>query len=417
MKKAVALLLPLLGLYAVWALALAPAAFYGDEEGYLGIARSLLKLGPAAGQPVSIWFGPGYPTVLMPFVYFHLPLLAARLLNACFLFGAVLYMYQCLALYLPQKKQALWLAALFGLYPPLWREAHLLLTESLVFLLSCGFMYHFCRALATDGRRKLHLVLASLFLACFALTKVFFGYVILAGIVLASADFLWRRGPKARRAAAIFLLAMLWCVPYLAYTYRVSGKVFLWGTSGGMQLYWMTTAYGGELGSYFAVDAVRTDPRLAPHREFFDKIAGLSEVEQDAAFKRQSLANIGRHPQQYLKNWVANVGRLLFSYPFAYTPQKLSTYFYLLPNAFLVVLSVLSVYPAVVGRKAVPYEIAALLVFSVIALGGTSLLTASDRQFRPLVPMIFFWLAYVYVQVLKIELRPLENSIRSAGQE
>jgi hypothetical protein len=95
------------------------------------------------------------------------------------------------------------------------------------------------------------------------------------------------------------------------------------------------------------------------------------------------------------------VGRLLFSYPFSYTPQKISTYFYLLPNMFLVVFLVGSVYPAVLKRTTIPYEIYALLFFALIVMGGTSLLSAYDRQFRPLVPIFLLWLSFVYVRIWK----------------
>jgi hypothetical protein len=52
-------------------------------------------------------------------------------------------------------------------------------------------------------------------------------------------------------------------------------------------------------------------------------------LERDDAFKAQALRNIAAHPAKYLRNWLANVGRLLFSYPYSYTEQKTSTFFYL----------------------------------------------------------------------------------------
>ena len=103
---------------------------------------------------------------------------------------------------------------------------------------------------------------------------------------------------------------------------------------------------------------------------------------------------------------MANIGRLLFSYPFSYTQQKLSTYYFLIPNMFIVVFFVLSIYPAILRWKSIPYEIYALLYFSLIAFGGTSLVAADTRQFTPLVPILILWLSFLYVRVMKIELRP-----------
>jgi hypothetical protein len=266
-------------------------------------------------------------------------------------------------------------------------------------------VFHFCKLFRGTEKKTFHLVVASLYLAFLALTKIFFGYVILAGLVLSLLLFVWRRQDPQKKTALFYGLALIWCIPYLLVTYSWTGKVFYWATSGGMSLYWMASPYAGELGSWFSDDDVQALPELAPHREFFAGLADLSEVERDGAIKKQALENIIHHPLGYLRNWIANVGRLLFSYPYSYTPQKLSTYFYLLPNMFLVVFLLLSVYPAFLRRRAIPYEIYALLLFTSIALGGTSLLCAYDRQFRPLVPILLLWLAFVSVRILRIELR------------
>jgi hypothetical protein len=212
---------------------------------------------------------------------------------------------------------------------------------------------------------------------------------------------------------------LLWCIPYLLVTYSWTGKVFYWATSGGMSLYWMSSPYAGELGSWFSDDDVQAMPELSPHRGFFAEIADLSEVERDEAFKRQALDNIIHYPSRFLMNWIANVGRLLFSYPFSYTPQKIGTYFYLLPNMFLVVFLLLSVYPASLRYRAIPYEIRALLLFALIATGGTSLLCAYDRQFRPQVPIFLLWIAIVYSRILRIEMRSpgMQRSLSESGPE
>lgn len=62
-------------------------------------------------------------------------------------------------------------------------------------------------------------------------------------------------------------------------------------------------------------------------------------------FKEQAISNIRHHPLKYMANWLAKMGRLLFSYPYSFTAQKLSTYFYV-PNVFLAFLFVLSMMPA-----------------------------------------------------------------------
>jgi len=402
MKRQIPRLLPLLLLYVALIILLSPDTFQLDERYYYGYAEHMLE--NPGSPPSTLWWGPGYSLTLIPFAALNAPLLAARLMNAFFLFGALVYFYGTLSLHV-EERYALLFTYVLGLYPPFLREIPLLRTENLVFLLVCGFMFHFCQVYRGKGKRNWHLVAASLYLAFLALTKIFFGYVILAGLVLSLLLLAWRRQDPQKKTALFYGLSLLWCIPYLLVTYSWTGKVFYWATSGGMSLYWMSSPYAGELGSWFSDDDVQALAELAPHREFFASLADLSEVERDGAIKKQALENIIHHPLGYLRNWIANVGRLLFSYPFSYTPQKISTYFYLLPNMFLVVFLLVSVYPAVRRRRAIPYEIYALLLFALIALGGTSLLCAYDRQFRPLVPILLLWLSFVYVRILRIELR------------
>ena len=58
------------------------------------------------------------------------------------------------------------------------------------------------------------------------------------------------------------------------------------------------------------------------------ELESVTDVQRDDAYKTQAMFNITHHPAKYLRNWAANVGRLLFSYPFSLGPQSLTTYFY-----------------------------------------------------------------------------------------
>jgi hypothetical protein len=403
-KEQILKFLPLLLLYLVMLILLSSETLTGDEIGYARNANHLVGVGSSA-DPFSLWWGPGYPIILMPFSALGTAWVGPKFLNAFFLFGAILYFYNTLTFWL-RKTQATVIAYLLGLYPPFWREVHLLITESFVLFLVCGFVFHFCTVFKDSRRTWLHLLITSVYLAYLSLTKVFFGYVLVAGIFSFGALYLWQRKEKFKQTVLIYLLALILCSPYLFYTYTVTNKIFYWGTSGGLSLYWMSTPYEDELGSWFSPESVQTYPELAQHREFFNRIAGLSDVEQDDALKKQALDNIARHPEKYFINWTANIGRLLFSYPFSYGQDRLSTFFYLIPNMFIVVLLALSIYPAVLRWKSIPFEIFALLGFVIVAFGGTSLLSAYDRQFRPLVPILLLWLSFVYLRILKIETRP-----------
>ncbi|MEO8128923.1 MAG: hypothetical protein ABI822_17605, partial [Bryobacteraceae bacterium] len=293
-----------------------------------------------------------------------------------------------------------------GLYPPLLQALPSLNSEAVTAFLVCGFMFHFCTLFQETRRFGWHHFAASLYLAYLALTKIFFGYVIATILVFLFASLLWKRTQPVRKALAVFLLAMLWCVPYLCYMYSVTGKVFYWGTSGGMSLYWISSPYTGEYGSWYSSNQVQERPELAPHLQFFASLERLTDVERDTAYRKQAIRNITSHPKEYVRNWAANVGRLLFSYPFSFGPQSLTTYFYLAPNMFVVVLFLVSLIPAALRPRAVPLELWFLLAFALVAFGGSTLVSGYERQFRPLVPILFVWVAFVCVRLLRIELRP-----------
>jgi hypothetical protein len=398
------LLLPLLVLYFAVAIVASKPQFEGDESGYVANAGRMVGHPDPSTQGLRLWWGPGYSLVLVPFIVFRLPWIAAKCLNAGFLFGAILYFFGLLRRYLA-RSAALATTIAMGLYPPFMREVHQLIAECLTLLLVCGFMFHFCALYKSALRPRLHLVAASAYLGYLALTKVFFGYVLSTALVLWLGLLLWKRTSALRNAVLVFLLALIWCVPYLWYTHSLTGRTFYWGTSGGMSLYWMSTPYPQELGSWFSIQAVQEEPELALHREFFAKLEGLTDVERDDAFKKQALNNITHHPARYALHWAANVGRLLFSYPFSFTSQRLTTYFFLAPNMVVVVLFLLSLIPAALRPKTIPFEMWALLILAAVAFGGSTLLSAFDRQFWPLVPVLCAWMGFVYFRLLKIGFR------------
>ena len=110
---------------------------------------------------------------------------------------------------------------------------------------------------------------------------------------------------------------------------------------------------------------------------------------------RQGHQKIFGFPKAYLRNWVANTGRLLFSYPYARTPQKISTYYWMAPNMFIVVLLIFSTLPACVDWRRIPFEFYAMSGFALIALGGQTLIFAVPRYFLPLVPVFTVWIIFV----------------------
>ena len=388
--------LPLLFLYIFIVLIAHTKTFQGDEGRYVMFATNLSNGYYSPLDKVYLWNGPGYPIVLLPFVLLKLPWLAAKLLNPLFLFMAILYFYSTLRLYM-MDRPALFISYLLGLYPPLYRYIHWLLTEQLAVFLVCGFLFHFCKLYQINKSSRSHKLLASLYLGYLALTKVFFGYVILSGMLMYLGLYLWQKRTIFKKTLLVYVFALICCMPYLLYTYSLTGKVYYWGNSGGIALYLMSTSYEGGYGDWNVL-----------HKHGHDIYKGInksSPVEIDEEFKKQAINNIIKNPANYFKNWLANIGRYLFNYPLSYETQKLSSYFYFIPSMFLIVASVICIYPTYLGRKFIPFEIYALLVFGLISFAGSSFVFVLNRQFWPLVPVFVLWISFTLTRIVKISMQ------------
>jgi hypothetical protein len=379
---------PLLAIYIGVTLANWPAQWVADESRYSQFANNIRQGSYALSNNDYLWSGPGYPLILAAWNATGLPPEWARVGNAGFLFLATILFAHFMALYVP-RWWALGTAWAMGLHVTLYTGLGQLMTESLVVCLVCGMLLAAGIALRSGSRTAT--LCAGLLLGWLALTKVFFGYVLLGGVIAyaLAAAVAWRR-PSMRRMAAIYLIGLLTTTPYLAYTYHLTGKVFYWSNCGGLSLYWMATPYDEEWGDWFYPLVVHDWPELARHRPFFDSIANLPPVEKDAALRAQAIDNIKAHPAKFLRNVVANVSRIWFSFPYSYTPQKLTTLFYVLPNSLL--LSALAFAAIVLAVRRPPGigDCHLVLVFMGLTLGGSALLSAYPRMLDPVVPGAYF---------------------------
>jgi 4-amino-4-deoxy-L-arabinose transferase-like glycosyltransferase len=320
------------------------------------------------------------------------------------MFAALVYFYYTARRYVGER-YAMVGTYVLGLWPPLIRMVPMVMTEILAVFLACGFAFHMSSIHRESRRRWLHLVLAAAFLGYLALTRVIFGYVIPAALVLILISYAARRRQALLRDALVCCLALVVCLPYLRYTYSVTGKAYYWGDSGGMSLYWMSSPYEGELGDWHPMRAAITDPNLADrHRAFFSELGRHSTVKTDEALKRKAIENIRAHPGKYFRNWIANLGRLLFAYPRTQSVPKIKTLLDVVPGMFLTVVAALCIYPTYVGRRQIPHEIWIMLVVGLVYFGGSSLLSAMHRFMLPITPICFLWIAFVLTRIVKIRL-------------
>jgi hypothetical protein len=371
----------------------------GDEPGYLRLAENLVHghyltgrddaVTGGPGYP-NLWFGPGLPLVLTPFVALHVPVTLIRLLGPLFVFASVLVFFQLLRLHVSQTV-ALAGSLAFGLYLPFYTVLEHLHSETLSLLLIVTLMYGTSKYLRAGAVR--HLVLAGIALGWLALTRVAFGWVLIAMLVF---SLLWwgiRRGASARRFAAVCTLALAVTVPWLAYTYSVTHRPLYWGSSGGLSLYWASTPYDGELGDWHQAREVFADPQLSRHRDFFRSLIGRPLVEQDQAFMRAGIDNIRARPAKYAKNVLANVSRMWFDFPYSFREERVASLLFVVPNA-LVLSALLGSLTLLIGRwrRVLPVEAIPFALFGMTTFTLHALLAAYPRMLFAVIPVVI-WLA------------------------
>ena len=399
------MLLPALALYLFLAATLTSHdALVRDEVRYWGFADNLLHGHfHDKGGDNFLWSGPGYPVVLMPFVALDAPLVLPKLFNAVLYYVAMGLFFHLACLYFTRKKA--WLATLVmvAYYVP-WVECFGdIMTESLTMCLMIGTAYAFCRNMQQGRLGWRDMVLPGVLLMWLMLTKVLFGYVVLLALLaLTGWYFLRGREAKVGGSARFLALGLAFCLPYLLYTFSLTGKLFYWGNSGGMQLYWMSSPFPDELGDWH-VYSLKEHPSLETnHRAFFDSLEGLDPVAKDEAFKRKALENIRQHPAKFVKNWAMNITRTLFSHPLSFLKPSLGVFKYVFPHAFLLVLGAFFFWPTLRRHRLWPTELLVLLFFCGVYLAGTSLLASYARFFFPVVPILVIWLGYGLDRFVKV---------------
>jgi 4-amino-4-deoxy-L-arabinose transferase-like glycosyltransferase len=375
-----------------------------DEGSYVRFAHNLADGYYTHRSAPDLWFGPGLPLLLAPLAFVHAPLGAMRLLGPLLLLLAVILFYELLRLRVAPRV-ALAGAAALGLYVPFYVLLPTLHSDILAVFLVVLFMYALTRDLRE--RRARYLLVGAAALAFLALSRVVFGWIILAGLAVWFGVWLVRRDERSRRLALVHALAIVLCTPWLAYTYSISHNVFYWASSGGSSVYWMAAPYPGHLGDWQSRSEVFTEPDLAPNRPEFAKLRGLNQIESDEVLRHDAIHLIRTHPKAYARHLAENLSRIWFNTPYSFTPQKLSTLFFILPNALLLA-GLLGVAPVLwLRRGTLPFEVGAFLVMLLLGVGVQALLAANGRMLAPLVPLIL-WLV-VFVLARHVQLAPFPS--------
>jgi hypothetical protein len=406
-----ALFLPFLILFIALVLRLHTEQMLGDEGRYYQFAKNMLAGFYSPPPPdINLWSAPGYPLLLVPFVALDAPLVAITLTNAVLHYLSIVLLFLTVRQYVTFGK-ALAVSLIWATYYIAYQDMAEMLSESLTLLLCTVFAYTFTRALTEDAPRRFTIAAGAAF-GWLVLTKAIFGYVLLLCVGVAICG----RMLKARQGGVVlgvFLVALLVNMPYLAYTYQLTGKVAYWSNAGGNQLYWMSTPFEGEFGdpNVPSLDANCSGSPTAPcnrpliARNHEAVVAGVLRrpvAEQDDAFRAVAVENIRRHPLKYVRNWLANISRLFFGIPASYMPQREQTVMRIFPNAILLTAMLLSMVLTIVNWKSLPTEVRWLAVVLLGYLGLSSLVSAYPRHLYVVVPLVLVWCAYLFDRTISL---------------
>lgn len=395
--------LPFLVLYVIVIFINKWPTLYGDEIRYVDFAWHLLHgyYSPPAPH-IDLWNGPGYPLTIVPFMWLKIHSLTVTLMNAAYLYLALVFLFKALKL-VTSHKIALLFTLPLAVYPNALSILPIMYTEAFTCLLVSSFIYSLT-LFYNRGKIKNGIV-AGLVLGYLTLTKIIFGYVLLLGLVTCLVVLLFSKNRSYHlKFAKVLLMAFVVTLPYLAYTYHMTGKVFYWGNSGGMSLYWMSTPYENEYGDWKLPQLTNNQYPLlfkSPegaamlkknHSKDLSFILKHNDIEQDALFKQAAIRNIENHPFKFIENYYFNCSRMLFNFPYTYSYQDGAIVGNIVRGSLLLWASLIGIFLTVMNWRRVIYPVKFLLLITGIYLVLSGALSAYPRQLDVMVPVLLFWL-------------------------
>jgi hypothetical protein len=396
-------LIPFLVLYIIIVFLFGNKELSGDEPRYLMFANNLLNGFYSPPKPNTyLWNGPGYPLFIAVFSKIGFSVFLIRMLNAFLLYFALVISHKTIIIFSNHKNVFLF-TTLLGLYFPLFQMLPAILTECLTWFLISLVCYLLVRTINEINISWKLIILSAFSLSFLTMTKVIFGHVITLMIIV-SVVMLFSGYFRliAKRLLLIFLISLLFCSPWLLYTYNLTGKPFYWTDSGGMSLYTISSPYDNEYGDWMSDVQLKSNDN---HKLFMESISSLNSLERDEAYKAAAIENIKKYPKKFISNWVANLGRLFFSYPFSYENQKISTYFHLFPNMILIIFIFLTTPVSIKHYKKFPKIFIPLFLFFTIYLFGSSIVSAYSRMFYVTLPFWFLFLTYFFTQIISLRIK------------
>jgi hypothetical protein len=398
--------LPFLFFYAYVIIINKWPTLYGDEIRYADFAWGILHGYYSPPPPhINLWNGPGYPLVIVPFMAMHIHAIYITLLNAVFQYLAVVFLYKSLSI-IANRKIAFIFNLLLALYPNNLSVLPILYTEAFTGFLVSAFIYSVTLWYSLKSGR--HGVFAGLIFGYLILTKVIFGYVLLIGLVVFLVLLLVKKN-KAYYRYPLYLLSIAFAVtlPWLAYTYHITGKLLYWGDSGGMSLYWMSSPYDNEYGDWKLPEltnhqyptlfkSAETEAILKKnHSKEMAFILKHDELQRDELFKQAALRNIKQHPFKFAQNYYYNCSRMLFNFPYSYSYQDGAIVGNILRGSLILWASVIGLISTFINWRRIAWPVKFILLLTGVYLVLSGALSAYPRQLDVVMPVLLFWIGFL----------------------
>jgi 4-amino-4-deoxy-L-arabinose transferase-like glycosyltransferase len=429
------LFLPFLILYVILIFAQAKTGGYGDENRYLSYAAHLAHGFYSYPAPfLDLGNGPGYSMIITPFVALKLPVITIKVLNAMFYYFSIILLFKSLQR-IVTFSFALIVSVIWALCPNALEQLPFVLPEIFASSLIPLLLFSLTVAFHKDKTKKnnKYTIIAGLTFGYLALTKPIFGYVLI--FMISGAILLWilnKRNTNFKKSISVLAIAFIVTIPWLAYTYHMTGKMLYWSSYGGNNLYWMTSPYENEYGDWVAYPFNTDEKYQLPgaqeqlklhHEQDFEQIFKSQEarelytknnkiygspytgVIQDDTLKRIAFRNILCHPFKFIENCFSNAGRILFNFPYSYRAQKPETLLRLPFNGSLLVFMLFCLIPTIINWQKIIYPLRFLLFFCFLYLSGSILGSAETRMFTVIVPILLFWIAYILQRTVKVKVR------------
>ncbi len=409
---------PFLIFFIIWVLIFHTVGNDGDEAQYRMLAQNLLHGFYSLPAPnINIPSGPGYPIFLMPFIGLHIPMIYITLMNALLYYLSIILLFKALR-QIVSFPMALITSLYWALYYNSYREMKIMQPEILTSFLISLLIFLLMNAFNPNEntvKQKRYIYASGFTFGYLVLTKIIFGYVLI--IMILGLGLLWvihRKSIIYTKGMKVLLIAFAFTVPYLFYTYSLTGKMLCWGTSGGNNLYWMTTPYEKEYGDWFDLTS-KNNPLIKTNSDYFKTLKANHQKdfeeynkfnyyspEQDEVFKRMAINNIKSHPIKFVQNCFSNLGRILFDYPYSYRLQDYKDLLRLPFSGIIIVLALFCMIPTFMNWRDIIFPLKFTLFFVLLYLGGSTLGSSEIRMFTKIVPVLLLWIAFIMQKSVKI---------------